>query len=53
MNLLKKVALVLGSGLITIGAAQAGPLVTLWDYTFNSHWESYAPSPGGLPNRCL
>jgi len=42
MNLLKKVALVLGSGLISIGAAQAGPLVTLWDYTFNSHWESFS-----------
>jgi len=53
MNLLKKVALVLGSGLISIGAAQAGPLVTLWDYTFNSHWESYLPSSGVSNNGTL
>jgi len=53
MNLLKKVALVLGSGLIFIGAAQAGPLVTLWDYTFNSHWESYLPSTGVTNNGTL
>jgi len=53
MNLLKKVALVLGSGLISIGAAQAGPLVTLWDYTFNSHWESYLPSAGITNNGTL
>ena len=43
MNLLKKATLVLGAGLISIGAAQAGPLVTLWDYTFNSYWESSVP----------
>jgi len=53
MNLLKKVALVLGSGLVMVGAAQAGPLVTLWDYTFNSHWESYLPSAGVTNNGTL
>ena len=53
MNLLKKATLVLGAGLISIGAAQAGPLVTLWDYTFNSHWESYLPSTGITNNGTL
>jgi hypothetical protein len=43
MNLLKKAALVLGTGLMTVGAAQASPLVTLWDYTFNSYWQSNVP----------
>ena len=53
MNLLKKVALVLGSGLISIGAAQAGPFVTLWDYTFNSYWETYLPNTGVTNNGTL
>ena len=53
MNLLKKAALVLGSGLIALGAAQASPLVTLWDYTFNSHWESYLPTTGVTNNGTL
>ena len=43
MNLLKKATLVLGAGLISISAAQASPLVTLWDYTFNSYWDSSTP----------
>ncbi len=53
MNLLKKATLVLGAGLISIGAAQAGPIVTLWDYTFNSYWESYLPSTGVTNNGTL
>ena len=53
MKFWKKAALVLGSSLISIGAAQAGPLVTLWDYTFNSHWESYLPSTGITNNGTL
>jgi hypothetical protein len=53
MNLLKKAALVLGSGLISLGAAQASPLVTLWDYTFNSYWESYLPNAGVSNNGTL
>jgi hypothetical protein len=53
MNLLKKAALVLGSGLISLGAAQASPLVTLWDYTFNSYWESYLPNTGVTNNGAL
>jgi hypothetical protein len=53
MNLLKKMALGLGSVLVSVGAAQASPLVTLWDYTFNSYWESYAPVVGVTNNGTL
>lgn len=46
MKFWKKASIVLGLGLALQGTAQAGPLVTTWQYVFDSNWLSALPSPG-------